>query len=112
MTVCRPNFPTLFLAKRGAERRAARLIISWRAKRAYITRAWHLNLSSLVGVRLDVIQSRDVKVHYWFPGNRLPSVKRSVNHQQTQQQWIQQVAGNPRWERFTKRTPQDRERRL
>ena len=32
------------------------------------------NLSSLVGVRLDVIQSSDVKVHYGFPGNRLPSM--------------------------------------
>ena len=30
--------------------------------------------------------------------------------QQTQQQCIQQVAGNPRWERFTNRTPLDRER--
>ena len=29
--------------------------------------------SSLVGVRVDVIQSSDVKVHYGFPGNRLPS---------------------------------------
>ena len=47
---------------------------------------------------------------------------RSVNHhpvspankreQQNQQQWIQQVAGNPRWERFTNKTAQDRERRL
>ena len=38
---------------------------------------WHdflfpINLSSLVGVRLDIIQSTDVKVHYGFPGNRLP----------------------------------------
>ena len=33
-----------------------------------------INLSSLVGVRLDVIQSSDVKVHYGFPGNRLPSM--------------------------------------
>ena len=32
--------------------------------------------------------------------------------QQTQQWWIQQVAGNPRWERFTNKTPQDRERLL
>ena len=47
---------------------------------------------------------------------------RSVNHhpiseankreQQTQQRWIQQVAGNPRWERFTNKTPQERGRRL
>ena len=51
-----------------------------RAKRAFITRASQghrdlllaINLSSLVGVRLDVIQSSDVKVHYGFPGNRLP----------------------------------------
>ena len=33
-----------------------------------------INLSSLVGVRLDVIQSSDVKAHYGFPGNRLPSM--------------------------------------
>ena len=67
----------LFLAKR----RAARFIISSRAKRACITQASQgqrdfllaINLSSLVGVRLDVIQSSDVKVHYGFPGNRLPS---------------------------------------
>ena len=32
--------------------------------------------------------------------------------QQTQQRWIQQVGGNPRWERFTNKTPQERERRL
>ena len=32
------------------------------------------NLSSLVGVRLDIIQSSDVKVLYGFPGNRLPSM--------------------------------------
>ena len=31
-------------------------------------------LSSLVGVRLDVIQSSGVKVHHGFPGNRLPSM--------------------------------------
>ena len=118
-----------------------------RAKRAFITRASQgqrhfllaLNLSSLVGVCLDVTQSSDVKVHYGFPGNRLQSMTklrlfmkrgfsyeeqclRPVNHhpisqankreQQTQQQWIQQVAGNPRWERITNKTPQDRERRL
>ena len=54
----------LFLAKRGAERRAARFIISSRAKRACITQASQgqrdfllaINLSSLVGVRRDVIQ--------------------------------------------------------
>ena len=28
----------------------------------------------LVGVRLDVIQSSDVRVHYGFPGNRLASM--------------------------------------
>ena len=33
-----------------------------------------INLSSLVGVRLDVIQSSDVKEHFGFPGNRLPSM--------------------------------------
>ena len=32
-----------------------------------------INLLSLVGVRLDVIQSSDVKAHYGFRGNRLPS---------------------------------------
>ena len=31
-----------------------------------------INLLSLVGVCLDVIQSTDVKVHYGFPGNQLP----------------------------------------
>ena len=74
----------LFLAKRGAECRAARFIISSRAKRACITQASQgqrdfplaINLSSLVGVRLDVIQSSDVKAHYGFPGNRLPSTTR------------------------------------
>ena len=58
----------------------ARFIISSRAKRACITRPWQgprdfllaINLSSLVGVRLDVIKSSDVKVHYGFPGNQLP----------------------------------------
>ena len=62
--------------------RAAQFIISSRAKHACITRALQgqrdfllaINLSSLVGVRLDVIQSSDVKVHYGFPGNRLPSM--------------------------------------
>ena len=60
---------------------AARFIISSRAKRACITQASQgqrdfllaINLSSLVGVRLDVIQSSDVKAHYEFPGNRLTS---------------------------------------
>ena len=33
-----------------------------------------INLSSLVDVRFDVIKSSDVKVHYGFPGNRLPSM--------------------------------------
>ena len=68
----------LFLAKCWA----ARFIISSRAKRACFRRASQgqrdfllaINLSSLVGVRLDVIQSSDVKVHYGFPGNRLPSM--------------------------------------
>ena len=34
------------------------------------------------------------------------------NKQTKKKQWIQQVAGNPRWERIAKKTPQDRERRL
>ena len=62
--------------------RAARFIISSRAKHACITRALQgqrdfllaINLSSLVGVRLEVIQSSNVKVHYRFPGNRLLSM--------------------------------------
>ena len=62
--------------------RKARFIMSSRAKRACITQASQgqrdfllaINLSSLVGVRLDVIQSSDVKAHYGFPGNRLPSM--------------------------------------
>ena len=41
-------------------------------RRLYIDRC--INLSSLVGVRFDVIQSSDVKVRYRFPGNRLPSM--------------------------------------
>ena len=63
--------------------RAVRFIISSRAKRACIIRGWQgqrdflvllaINLSSLVGVRLDVIQSSNVKAHYGFPGNRFPS---------------------------------------
>ena len=79
--ICLHDTTTKFLAKRGAERRAARFIISSRAKRACITQASQgqrdfllaINLSSLVGVRLDVIQSSDVKAHYRFRGNRLPS---------------------------------------
>ena len=31
-----------------------------------------------IGVRLDVIQSSDVKVHYGLPGNRLPSMTNSI----------------------------------
>ena len=61
--------------------REARFIISSRAKRACITQASQgqrdfllaINLSSLVGVRLDVIQGSDIKAHYGFRGNRLPS---------------------------------------
>ena len=61
---------------------ATRFTISSRAKRSCITRASQgqydfllaINLSTLVGVRLDVIQSSDVKVHYGFLGNRLPSM--------------------------------------
>ena len=30
---------------------------------------------------------------------------RNKREQQTQQQWMQQVAGNPRWERITNKTP-------
>ena len=60
--------------------REARVIISSRAKRACIIQASQgprdfllaINLSSLVGVRLHVIQSSDVKANYGFPGNRLP----------------------------------------
>ena len=128
-----------------SSRRATRFKISSRAKRACITRAWQgqrdfllaINLSSLVGVRLDVIQSSDVKVHYGFPGNRLPSmtihevrVFSSVNYNNVYgrwissklnnsgfnkwleilagkdlQQWIQQVAGNTRWENPVSRNP-------
>ena len=44
--------------------------------------------------------------------NRHPVSPVNKREQQTQQQWIQQVAGNPRWERFTNKTAQDRERRL
>ena len=42
----------------------------WQGHRDFILA---ISLSSLVGVRLDVIQSSDVRVHYGFPGNRLPS---------------------------------------
>ena len=44
--------------------------------------------------------------------NHHPICQANKREQQTQQWWIQQVAGNPRWERFTNKTPQDRERRL
>ena len=44
--------------------------------------------------------------------NRHPISQANKREQQTQQQWMQQVAGNPRWERITNKTPQDRERRL
>ena len=90
-----------------AHRRAARFIISSRAKRACITQLSQgqrdfllaINLSSLVGVRLDVIQSSDVKVHYGFPGNRLPSTTKlwvlfmntgfsSVNYNNVYGRWI------------------------
>ena len=140
----------LFLAKRGAERRAARFIISSRPKRACTTQASQsqrdfvqaINLSSLVGIRFDVIQSSDVKCIMGFQATEwyrrtklwvlfmktgfftceLQQCLRSVSHrpisqankreQQTQQRWIQQVAGNPLWERFTNKTPQERGRRL
>ena len=41
-----------------------------------------------------------------------PNISGNKREQQTQQRWIQQVAGNPRWERFTNKTPQERGRRL
>ena len=44
--------------------------------------------------------------------NYHPIFQANKREQQTQQQWIQLVAGNPRWERFRSKTPQDRERRL
>ena len=50
--------------------------IKWRAERSFHRPTFirpAVNLSSLAGVRLDVIQSSDFKVHYGFPGNRLPS---------------------------------------
>ena len=43
--------------------------------------------------------------------NHHPISQANKREQQTQQQWIQQVAGNPRWERFTNKNPQDREHR-
>ena len=68
--------------KQGANRRAARFIISSRAKCTCITWASQgqcdfllaitQRVTESVGVRLDVIQSSDVKVHYRFLGNRLP----------------------------------------
>ena len=89
--------------------RAARFIISSRAKRACIIRGWQgqrdflvllaIDLSSLVGVRLDVIQSSDIKAHYGFPGNRFPSTTKfwvlfmktrfsSVNYKNVYGRWI------------------------
>ena len=44
--------------------------------------------------------------------NHHPISHGNKREQQSQQQWMQQVAGNPRWERITNKTPQDRERRL
>ena len=41
-----------------------------------------------------------------------PISQANERQQQTQQRWIQQVAGNPRRARFTNETPQERERRL
>ena len=59
------------------------------------------NLSSLVGVRLDVIQSSEVKVHYGFPGNRLPSMTihevrgfSSVNYNNVYGRWITSKLNN------------------
>lgn len=40
-----------------------------------------INLSSLIGVRLDVIQGSDVKVHYEFPGNRWHSMTKCYIHE-------------------------------
>ena len=45
-------------------------------------------------------------------GESPPNISGNKREQQTQQRWIQQVGGNPRWERFTNKTPQERERRL
>ena len=58
-----------------------------------------INLTSLVGVRLDVIQSSDVKVDYGFSGNRLPSTTKlwvlfmktcfsSLNYNNVYGRWI------------------------
>ena len=41
-----------------------------------------------------------------------PISQPNKREQKTQQRWIQQVAGNPRWERFTNKTPQERGRRV
>ena len=65
-------------ARRGAP---SREVYNFVAREARITQALQgqrdfllaINLSSLVGVRLDVIQSSDVKADYGFRGNRLPS---------------------------------------
>ena len=45
-------------------------------------------------------------------GESPPVSQANEKEQQTQQRWIQQVAGNPRRERFTNVTSQERERRL
>ena len=45
-------------------------------------------------------------------GESPPIYQANEREQQTQQRWIQQVAGNPRRRRFTKETLQERERRL
>ena len=42
--------------------------------------------------------------------NHHPISQANKREQQTQQRWIQQVAGNPRWERFTNKTLQERGR--
>ena len=61
-------------ARREARREApSREVCNLVAREA---RMYHTRIarpSSLVGVRLDVVQSSDVKAHYGFPGNRLPS---------------------------------------
>ena len=60
---------------RGLQSRRARSArVSHKHRKASVIFLLAINLSSLVGVRLDVIQSSDVKVHYGFPGNRLPSM--------------------------------------
>ena len=45
-------------------------------------------------------------------GESPPIYQANEREQQTQQRWIQQVAGNPRRRRFTRETLQERERRL